>query len=162
EIDRFTQAQNVDFDKIVGNGRMQYVDPNDDQAYSPYISYAARWDFTPFYQDWFETRQDLSVGVNKTFNYDASFRRVAFSADTLGETTWSFGVTGIMQRRFRNPGRSSWALFVIPSTTYVITDQWNLSLGLEFMRRAFDSNQRGPAEEEWLLQPIATLEYVLP
>ena len=50
----------------------------------------------------------------------------------------------------------------IPSATYVITQQWNLSLGLEFMRRSFDSYMGSPVEEDWLLQPIATLEYVLP
>lgn len=162
EVDRFTQAPTVDFDKVAGNARIQYIDPNNDQAYSPYIVYASRWDFTPFYQNWIETRQDLSVGVNKTFNYDANFRRVAFSGNTLAETVWSFGVTAIIQRRFRNPEPSSWAFFVVPSATYVISDQWNLSLGLEFMRRGFDSIQGAPPEEDWFLQPIVTLEYVLP
>jgi len=73
EVDRFTQAPSVDFDKVGGNARIQYIDPTNDQAYSPYVVYAPRWDFTPFYQSWFETRQDLSFGVNKTFNYDANF-----------------------------------------------------------------------------------------
>jgi len=162
EVDRFTQAPSVDFDKVGGNARIQYVDPTNDQAYSPYIVYAPRWDFTPFYQSWFETRQDLSFGVNKTFNYDANFRRVAFSGNTLAETVLSFGVTTFIQRRFSNPAPSSWAFFVIPSATYVISDQWNVSLGLDFLRRAFDSFQGGFAEEDWFLQPIATLEYVLP
>ena len=162
EIDRYTAVPTADFDKVALSGRLQYVDVANDQAYSPFISYAPRWSYAPFYQNWLQTRQDLSVGVNKTFNFDANFRRVAFAADTLAETTWSFGVTAIIQRRFSNPEPSSWAFFVIPSVTYVISDQWNLSLGLDFMRRGFDSYQGGPAEEDWLLQPIATLEYVLP
>lgn len=162
EVDRFTQVPSADFDKIALSGRLQYVDPANDQAYSPYISYAPRWSYTPFYQDWLQTRQDLSFGVNKTFNYDANFRRVAFAANTLAETTWSFGVTALIQRRFSSPAPSSWAFFVVPSATYVISDQWNLSLGLEFMRRAFDAHPAGFAEEDWLLQPIATLEFVLP
>jgi hypothetical protein len=162
ELDRFTQAPTLDFDKVAAGGRIQYIDPTNDQAYSPYIAYQARWDFTPFYQTWLENRQELNVGVNKTFNYDANFRRVAFSGNTLAETTWSFGVTAIIQRRFVNPAPSSWAFFVIPSATYVITDQWNLSLGLDFMRRGFDSVQGGYSEEDLFLQPIVTLEYVLP
>ena len=161
EVDRFTQVPTADFDKVALSGRLQYVDPANDQAYSPYIAYAPRWAFAPFYQSWLQTRQDLNVGVNKTFNYDADFRRVAFSGNTLAETTWSFGVTTFFQRRFSNPAPSSWALFVIPSVTYVISEQWNLSLGVEVMRRSFDSYQ-GAAEEDWLLQPIATLEFVLP
>jgi hypothetical protein len=162
EVDRFTQVPSADFDKITLSGRLQYVDPANDQAYSPYVAYAPRWSYTPFYRDWLQTRQDLSVGVNKTFNFDANFRRVAFAANTLAETTWSFGMTALIQRRFSDPVPSSWAFFVIPSATYVISDQWNLSLGLEFMRRAFDAHPAGFAEEDWLLQPIATLEFVFP
>jgi hypothetical protein len=162
EIDRFTQAPGIDFDKVNAGARIQYIDPNNDQAYSPYIAYEARWDFTPFYANWLENRQNLNVGVNKTFNYDANFRRVAFSGDTLAETTWSFGVTAFIQRRFLNPEPSSWAFAVIPSATYVISDQWNASLGLDFMRRGFDSVQGGTPEEDWFLMPVATLEYVLP
>jgi hypothetical protein len=162
EVDRFTQTPSVDFDKVAASARIQYIDPTNDQAYSPYIAYAPRWDFTPFYASWIDTRQDLSFGINKTFNYDGNFRRVPFSANTLAETIWSFGVTTIIQRRFDNPPPSSWAFFVIPSATYVISDQWNVSLGLDFMRRAFDSVQGGFSEEDWFLMPIATLEYVLP
>ena len=162
EIDRYTAVPSADFDKIALSGRLQYVDPVNDQAYSPYIVYAARLGYTPFYQDWLQTRQDLTVGVNKTFNYDANFRRVAFSGNTLAETIWSFGVTAFIQRRFSNPEPSSWAFAAIPSATYVISDQWNLSLGLDIMRRGFDSFQSGSAEEDWFLMPIATLEYVLP
>lgn len=162
EVDRFTAVPSADFDKAFLSGRLQYVDPADDQAYSPYIAYGARFGYTPFFQSWLQTRQDVNVGVNKTFNYDANFRRVAFSGNTLAETTWSFGVTTFFQRRFSNPAPSSWAFFVVPSATYVISEQWNLSLGLEFMRRAFDSHQAGFGEEDWLLQPIATLEFVFP
>lgn len=162
EVDRFTQVPTADFDKVAVSGRLQYVDAADDQAYSPYITYAPRWSYTPFYNGWLQTRQDLSVGINKTFNYDANFRRVAFAANTLAETTWSFGVTAFIQRRFSNPEPGSWAFFVLPSATYVISEQWNVSLGLDFMRRGFDSVQGGPAEEDILLQPILTLEYVLP
>ncbi|MBV8412906.1 MAG: hypothetical protein JOY64_35155 [Alphaproteobacteria bacterium] len=162
ELDRFTQTPAIDFDKVIAGSRIQYIDPANDQAYSPYIAYQARWDFKSFYQAWLETRQDLNVGVNKTFNYDANFQRVAFSGNTLAETIWSFGVTAFIQRRFLNPAPSSWAFFVIPSATYAFSEQWNLSLGLDFMRRGFDSIQGGFAEEDWFLQPIATLEYVLP
>ena len=70
EVDRFTQAPTVDFDKILVSGRLQYVDTDNDQAYSPYIAYAPRWDFAPFYQTWLTTRQDLNFGVNKTFNFN--------------------------------------------------------------------------------------------
>lgn len=161
EVDRFTQVPGADFDKVALAGRLQYVDPNNDQAYSPYFVYAPRFDFDPFFRERFATRQDLNLGVNKTFNFDANFRRVPFSANTLDETVWSFGMTVFGQRRFRDPQPSSWALFVIPSMTYVISESWNVSLGIEVMRRWFDPYQ-GFSEAEWFIEPIATLEFVLP
>lgn len=161
EVDRFTQASSLDFDKITASGRLQYVDPDNDQAYSPYVSYAPRWDFAPFYKSWFATRQDLNFGVNKTFNYDANFRRVAFSGNTLAETVWSFGMTAVIQRRFRDPPPGSWAAYLVPSATFAISPHWNLSAGILAERRAFDSYY-GFSQEDWLIEPIVTLEFVLP
>lgn len=161
EIDRFTQVPSADFDKVALSGRLQYIDPTNDQAYSPYFVYAPRFDFDPFFRERFATRQDLNLGVNKTFNFDADFRRVPFSPDTLAETVWSFGVTVFGQRRFRDPQPSSWAFYVIPSVTYVISESWNVSLGIEVMRRWFDP-YLGFNEAEWFIEPIATLEFVLP
>jgi hypothetical protein len=161
EVDRFTQAPSVDFDKIALSGRLQYVDLNNDQAYSPYISYAPRFDFSPFYRERFATRQDLNFGVNKTFNFDANFRRIAFSGNTFSETVWSFGMTAAIQKRFRDPAPGSWAAYVVPSATYMISPNWNLSAGILAERRAFDSYY-GFSQEDWLLEPIVTLEFVLP
>lgn len=161
EVDRFTQVPKADFDKLALSARLQHVDPANDQAYSTYVSYAPRWDFDPFYRNWFATRQDINVGVNKTFNYDADFRRVAFSGDTFAETRWSFGVTAAVQRRFREPAAGSWAAFFVPSMTYVISPQWNISAGIDLERRAFDAVD-GFSREDWLLEPIVTLEFVVP
>jgi len=161
ETDRFTQTPGMNFDKIGLTGRLQYVDPTNDQAYSPYLVYAPRFDFDPFFQERFTTRQDLNLGFNKVFNYDGNFRRVAFSGDTLADTIWSFGVTAFAQRRFRDPEPSSWAFYLIPSLTYLISEQWNFSLGAEFLHRVFDQYQSF-TEAEWFIEPIATLEFVLP
>ena len=155
------RCRRADFDKVALSGRLQYVDPTNDQAYSPYFVYAPRFDFDPFFRERFATRQDLNLGVNKTFNFDANFRRVPFSPDTLAETAWSFGVTVFGQRRFRDPQPSSWAFYVIPSMTYVISENWNVSLGIEVMRRWFDP-YLGFNEAEWFIEPIATLEFVMP
>ncbi len=50
---------------------------------------------------------------------------------------------------------------MIPSVTYVISESWNVSLGIEVMRRWFDP-YLGFNEAEWFIEPIATLEFVLP
>ncbi len=161
EVDRFSQLPSADFDKVALSGRLQYVDPVNDQSFSPYFVYAPRFDFNPFFRERFATRQDLNLGVNKTYNFDGGFRRVAFSGNTLAETVWSFGVTSFAQRRFRDPEPSSWAFYLVPSMTYVISEQWNFSLGAEVMFRTFDAYQ-GFVEQEWFIEPIATLEFILP
>lgn len=161
EVDRFTQVPAADFDKVALSGRLQYIDPTNDQNFSPYFTYAPRFDFDPFFRERFATRQDLNLGVNKTYNFDGGFRRVALSGNTLADTVWSFGVTGFAQRRFRDPEPSSWAFYLIPSLTYVISESWNFSLGAEVMFRTFDAYQ-GFIAQEWFIEPIATLEFVLP
>ncbi|HMK00361.1 MAG TPA: hypothetical protein VK552_13675 [Reyranella sp.] len=167
EVDRFTQApaqaavSAAEFDKIALSGRLQYIDPTNDQNFSPYFVYAPRFDFDPFFRERFATRQDLNLGVNKVYNFDGSFQRVAFSANTLADTVWSLGVTAFAQRRFRDPQPSSWAFFLIPSATYVINEQWNVSFGAELAFRTFDP-YLGFTENEWFLEPIVTLEFVLP
>jgi hypothetical protein len=161
EVDRFTQASSVDFDKLAGSLRLQYVDATNDQAFSPYFAYAPRMDFNATFRERFATRHDLNLGFNKIFNFDGSFQRVPFASNTLAATVWSFGLTSFVQRRFRDPEPSSIAFFLIPSATYVISENWNFSLGLDFERRWFDPVQ-GFAQQDWFLEPIATLEFVLP
>ena len=161
EIDRFTQVPTADFDKLAVSTRLQYVDANNDQAFSPYVSYAPRWDFAPFYRNWRATRQDVNVGVNKVFNFDGAFNRVAPAGDTFEATAWSFGITAAMQRRFRDPTPGSWAAFLVPSATYKISPSWNVSVGALLERRAFEA-VAGIAQEDWLVEPIATLEFIVP
>lgn len=161
EVDRYTQLPGADFDKLAVSGRLQYVDAGNDQAYSPYVSYAPRWDFAPFYRNWSATRQDINVGVNKVFNFDADFNRVAAAGDTFAATAWSFGVTAALQRRFRDPTPGSWAAILVPSATYVFSPSWNVSAGVLLERRAFDA-VGGISQEDWLIEPIATLEFVVP
>jgi hypothetical protein len=53
-------------------------------------------------------------------------------------------------------------LFFIPSVSYVISEHWNASLAVEVIGRWFDSNDGGFSRRDWEVQPIATLEYVIP
>jgi hypothetical protein len=161
EVDRFMSASSADFDKLAASARLQYVDPDNDQAYSPFFTYAPRWDFAPFYRTRFATRQDLNLGVNKAFNFDADLQRIAVSADSSDETAWSFGLSATLQKRFRDPAPESWAASVAPSLSYVISPQWNVSAGVFVEYRDFDS-LNGMDQEDWLVEPILTLEFVLP
>ena len=143
ESDRYFRTSDVDRDKFGLSGRLQYVDPTNDQAFSPYVAIAARWDYLPTFSDQISARQDFNLGFNKKFNFDGSLAPVPLAADTSASTVWSFGLTAFVQRRLREPQLSSSAMFVIPSVSYVISKDWNASVAVEFLGRWFDANSLG-------------------
>ena len=152
ENDRFISSRGADLDKIGGSLRFQYVDPNNDQGFSPYVAYAPRFDFLPTFLEKVATRQDVNLGFNKRFNLDGNFQSIPFAGNTAALTVWSFGLTIFGQRRFRDPTPSSSALFFVPSVSYVISEQWNASLAVEIIGRWFDSNDVGFSRRDWEAQ----------
>jgi len=162
EINRYFSAPDANVDRLGGSVRLQYVDPTNDQAFSPYVAYAPRWQWAA--QDSFlnETRQDFNLGFNKRFNLDGSFQLVPIAADTSAETVWSFGLTAFAQRRVRDIRLSSDAVFLIPSVSYVISKDWSASLAVEFLGRWYEADRFGETSRDWEALPIATLEYAIP
>lgn len=162
EFKRFFDTPAAGVDRVTVSGRIQYVDPNDDQAYSPYFAITPRWSFEPTFMDQREARQDFNLGVNKSWHFDGAFRLLPSASDTSGETVWSLGVTAFAQKRLRQPFLSSEALFLIPSLSWVISPDWNASLAVEFLSRWYEPDQLGETSHDWEVLPIATLEYVVP
>jgi hypothetical protein len=162
DVDRYFSASNVDLDKLGGSLRLQYVDPNNDQAFSPYIAFAPRWDFEPTFSDQISERQDLNVGFNKRFDFDGSFHPVSAAGDASAATVWSLGLTVFAQQRWRQPQLSSEAVFIIPSVTYVISKDWSASLAVELLGRWYERDSAGMANRDLEALPIGTLEYAIP
>ncbi len=161
-LNRYFNASTFDNERISVSGRLQYVDPNNDQAFSPYFAIAPRWDYVDAYSDQVSARQDFNLGFNKRFNFDGSFQPVPASGNTAAATVWSLGMTAFVQRRLRQPQLSSSALFVIPSLSYVLSKDWNASFAVEVLNRWFDQNAVGQMRNDLEATPIATLEYVIP
>lgn len=162
ESDRYSRASSADLDKFGVSGRLQYVDPANDQAFSPYVAIAPRWDYLPIFSDQISARQEFNLGFNKRFNFDRSLAPVPISGDTSGSTVWSFGLTAFVQRRLREPQLSSSALFVIPSVSYLICENWNANFAVQLLRRWFDANSAGSSRRNWEAVPVGTAEYVIP
>ena len=162
ESERYFRASNVDLDKFGVSGRLQYVDPANDQAFSPFVAVAPRWDYLPTFSDQVSARQNFNLGFNKRFNFDGDFAPVPIAGDTSASTVWSFGLTAFVQRRLREPQLSSSALFVIPSVSYVISKDWNANFAVEVLERWFDANSAGFSGRNWEAVPIGTVEYVIP
>jgi hypothetical protein len=162
ELNRYFAVPDVDVDRIGGSARLQYVDPTNDQAFSPYVAYAARRQWASEDSGLNETRQDFNLGFNKRFNLDGAFQLVPSAADTSAQTVWSFGLTAFAQRRVRDLRLSSDALVLIPSASYVISNNWSASFAVELLGRWYEADLAGETSRDWEAFPIATLEYVIP
>ena len=161
ETERFVNAPGAAIDYIRTSARAHYVNPENDQDYSPFLSYVPRLDFDPTFTNNFATRQDLNLGVDKVFNFDGDFNRVPFSGSSSAATVWSLGFAAGAQRRFRSPAPQSYALFGKPSPSYVISEQWNASVSMPITRRWFDMfNEVSQRNLTW--EPTGVVEYVIP
>jgi hypothetical protein len=161
ETERFVNAPGAAIDYIRTSARAQYVNPENDQDYSPFLSYVPRLDFDPTFANNFATRQDLALGIDKVFNFDGDFNRVPFSGSSSAATVWSFGFAAGVQRRFRNPAPQSYALFGGPSASYVISEQWNVSVSMPITGRWFDTTD-GINQRNLTIEPAGVVEYVIP
>ena len=162
QFKRFFNASDADIDRLTFSGRIQYVDPTNDQAFSPYFAITPRFSYLPTFSDQTEARQDFNLGFNKRFNFDGSFHAIPAAADTSAQTVWSFGLTAFAQNRQRQPQLSSDALFLIPSVAWVVSETWNASLAVEFLGRWYEADRFGETSRDWEALPIATIEYVVP
>ncbi len=61
ESDRYFRASDADLDKFGVAGRVQYVDPTNDQAFSPYVAIAPRWDYLPTFSDQISARRSRRI-----------------------------------------------------------------------------------------------------
>jgi hypothetical protein len=161
ETERFVNAPDAAIDYIRTSARAQYINLENDQDYSPFLSYVPRLDFAPTFANNFATRQDLNLGIDKVFNFDGHFNRVPFSGSSSAATAWSFGLSAGAQRRFRSPAPQSYALFGNPSASYVISEQWNASVSMPITGRWFDTTD-GINQRNLTIEPAAVIEYVIP
>ena len=161
EIDRYLNAGDADANYIRPAARAQYDNPDDDQDYSPFVSYASELDFKSAFSRNTYADQNLNLGIDKVFNFDSDFNRVLARSNSAAETVWSFGFSATAQRRFSDQARGSYAISFAPSAGYVISDEWNLSLSMLTTGRQYDTavnlNRRTLA-----LEPIGLLEYMVP
>ena len=162
ELNRYFSASDVNVDRVGGSARLQYVDPTNDQAFSPYVAIAPRWQYALRDSGLSETRQDFNIGFNQRFNLDGAFHLVPIAADTSAETVWSFGLTSFFQSRAREPRLSSDAVFVIPSVSYKISNDWSASFAVELLGRWYERDSADEASRDWEALPIATVEYLIP
>ncbi len=161
-LNNYFSASDVNVQRLGGSARLQYVDPTDDQVFSPYVAIAPRQQWASPDSGLQETRTDFNVGFNKRFNFDGDFQRVAAAPDTSADTVWSFGLTAFGQIRDRDPRLSSDAVFVIPSVSRVLTPDWSASLAVEFLGRWYEPDRIGETSRDLEAMPIATIEYLIP
>jgi hypothetical protein len=161
ETERFVNAPGAAIDYIRPSARAQYINPENDQAYSPFLSYVPRLDFDPTFAKNFATRHDVNFGIDKVFNFDGAFNRLAPAPDSSSATVWSFGFSVGAEQRFRDPAPQSHMFFFIPSVSYVISEQWNASFSMPIERRWFET-LGGVSQRDLTWIPTGVVEYVIP
>jgi hypothetical protein len=161
ETERFVNAPGAAIDCIRPSARAQYTNPQDDQDFSPYLSYVPRLDFDPTFSNNFATRQDINFGIDKVFNFDGAFNRLPPASSSSSATVWSFGFNIGAQQRFRDPSPQSYAFFFNPSAAYIISVRWNASFDMGITRRWFDTFD-GVNQRNLTWEPTGVVEYVIP
>jgi hypothetical protein len=161
EFDRYVESNPAAFDKVRPRVQLQYVDAENDQAFSPFLGFSPRWDYTPTFDDNFATRYDLNLGVNKAFSLDQGLGLMPPSGSSARDARMRVGFTLIGQRRFRDPAPESWAFIFAPSVTYQIAPDWSTALGIEMTRRFFESIG-GVSQRNFTMEPVAALQYQIP
>jgi hypothetical protein len=161
EFDRMVESNAGEFDKVRPRVQLQYVDAENDQAFSPFLGFSPRWDFRPTFDDNFATRYDLNLGLSKAFSLDEGFGLMPRSGTSANDARLRVGFTLIGQRRFRDPAPESWAFIFIPSVSYRLAEHWSTSLGIEMTRRFFESIGE-VSQRNFTLEPVAALQFQIP
>ena len=161
ELKSFFNESDADIDRLTFSSRAQYVDPTNDQAFSPYFA------ITPRFRDYRRSRirprrGRTSISASTIATISIAPSTWFPSADTSSDTVWSFGLTSFVQRRLRQPQLSSDAVVLIPSASWVISQDWNASFAVEMLGRWYELDRFGEGSHDWEVLPITTLEYIIP
>src|SRR5580704_14642483 len=73
DTDRYADVPRAGEDEASWSVKASYYDADNDQAWAPFVSYKGGTIFDPTFSPWTETRNDLALGFDKFFNFDAGF-----------------------------------------------------------------------------------------
>jgi hypothetical protein len=162
DTDRYANVSQSDEDEVSGSFKVSYYDSQNDQAWAPFFSYRSSVNYDSTFSSWIETKNDLTLGVDKLFNFDNEFHLLPNSARSRISTVWSLGFSFYVQRRLRTPGPNSIALYLVPSATFVPSNGWILSLLVSTRERCFESVTTPFAmipRHDFEIEPILTIAY---
>lgn len=159
--DRYANVAGADQDVTYAILKAKYFNAADDQAYEPFFEYSPSLTFDPTFAGHAVIQNDFSIGVDKAFNFAGHFSRLAAGPETSAAAVLSFGFTTKVQRRLQHSEGNSYALYLIPSISYVFSEQWNMSFEIDTIRRRYDSAD-GFSRRDWLISPVLTVEFQPP
>jgi hypothetical protein len=162
DTDRYVNVPQAGEDEASGSVKAAYYDADNDQAWAPFVSYKGSTIFDPTFSPWTETRNDFALGFDKYVNFDGDFNLLPPSQRSRAVAVWSFGVSAFVQRRLRTPGPDSTALYLVPSVTYALTEDWIVSLFVNTRERWFDSVKSPTSttsRRDFEIEPILTIAY---
>jgi hypothetical protein len=162
DTDRYAAVPQAGEDEASWSVKASYYDADNDQAWAPFVSYKGATLFDPTFSPWTETRNDFALGFDKFFNFDADFNPLPPSQRSRAVAVWIFGVSAFVQRRLRTPAPDSTALYLVPSATHVLDENWIISLFMNTRERWFDTMQSPTSttsRRDFEMEPALTIAY---
>jgi hypothetical protein len=162
DTDRYAAVPQAGEDEASWSVKASYYDADNDQAWAPFVSYKGATLFDPTFSPWTETRNDFALGFDKFFNFDADFNPLPPSQRSRAVAVWIFGVSAFVQRRLRTPAPDSTALYLVPSATHVLDENWIISLFMNTRERWFDTMQSPTSttsRRDFEMEPVLTIAY---
>ena len=160
EVTRYSNFHNEDNDEAYIRATAAYFDASDDQVFAPYVTYRVKTLNGPGLADWYQTRNEFTVGIAKGVNFDENFNLMPRSGRSNRDGTWGLQFDVSAQRRLRNPGPDSDAAIVDFGATYSPGDTWTLSMEVELVWRSYapvGTGQYAMTQHNFSTQPVAAL-----
>ncbi len=160
DADRYANVPQADEDEMSATLRAQYFDAGNDQAFAPYLSYKGTLVFGATFSPWTQTKNDLSVGIAKTFMFDGSIHALPDSARSGANSVWRVSMNLSAQRRLRTPGADSTALLGAIAVICTPIKGWAISLGVDAKQRWFDAvviKGKSTARSDFAIEPLLTI-----
>jgi hypothetical protein len=159
--DRYGAEPQAGGDQTSARLMVAYKDSDNDQAWSPFLSYKGTMGFQGTFSTWTYTKNDFVVGLAKVLNFARDFHGLPISANSQVAAVWSLGFRLYVQRRLRVPGPDSVAFYAVPSITYVPSPDCSISLLASIRERWFDlpPSSAGTPRRDFEVEPILTIAY---
>ena len=163
EFKRFFNASERRYRPADLLGPSQYVDPTNDQAFSPYFAITPRFTYLPTFSDQTEAAAGLQSRLQQALQFRRRLPPVAIGRRHVGRDRVVLRPHGL---RPEPPSPAS--AVVGRALPYSLgrrgsfSENWNASFAVELLGRWYEADRFGETSRDWEALPIATARIFVP